>query len=58
MLWRGSSIPKLRKVWSKFPYGDADCRLCTNDIEAYCLGSSAFGQLVYIDGERSGITDY
>jgi hypothetical protein len=38
MVWRESSIPKLRKIWSPVPYDDIDCRLSNaNQLKSYCV---------------------
>jgi hypothetical protein len=41
MLWRSSadqkSLMKLRKLWSKQPYDDIDCRLNTAALNSYCV---------------------
>jgi hypothetical protein len=37
MLIRPSSVPILKKIWSKTPYNDIDCRLTSKDIKSYCV---------------------
>src|SRR3569623_564852 len=37
MLWRGSSVHKLRKIWAELPYDDIDCRLDSEEINIYCV---------------------
>jgi hypothetical protein len=36
-LWRESSVPKLREIWSELPYKDIDCRLTTDKITSYIV---------------------
>ena len=36
-LWRESSVPKLREIWSELPYDDIDCRLTTDKINSYIV---------------------
>ena len=37
LLIRPSSVPILKKIWSKTPYNDLDCRLTSKDIKSYCV---------------------
>jgi hypothetical protein len=37
MAYRGSSVQKLRDIWSELPYGDIDCRLTNTKIKSYCV---------------------
>ncbi len=37
MLWRGTSIPKLKEIWSQKPHDDIDGRLTSNEINSYCV---------------------
>ncbi|KAL7573114.1 hypothetical protein ACA910_018792 [Epithemia clementina (nom. ined.)] len=39
MVWRESSLPKLRQIWSLKPYRDIDCRLAEDPgLKSYLLG--------------------
>jgi hypothetical protein len=38
MVWRGSRVQKLRKVWSRKPYDDIDCSLTDQkNLKSYCI---------------------
>jgi hypothetical protein len=38
MLWRGTSVEKLKTMWSAKPIDDADCRIGrTPSVQSYCL---------------------
>ena len=37
VLIRPSSVPILKKIWSKTPYDDLDCRLTSKVIKSYCV---------------------
>jgi hypothetical protein len=57
MLWRGSSVHKLRDMWSSMPYEDADCAITQwgdRGIRSYCI-NMGLGDLYYIDSELSDI---
>lgn len=45
MMWRGSSVHKLEKVWSQRPFDDVDCRLTTDELKSYCV-NIGIGSLV------------
>ena len=56
-----SPLDKLRKIWSKQPYEDIDCRLSESytvkdyDLKSYCInvGASIF---VHPENEKSDVT--
>jgi hypothetical protein len=37
MLWRDSSLSKIKELWSIQPYDDIDCLLVTDKINSYCV---------------------
>ena len=37
MLWRNSSLDKLRAIWSVEPFNDIDGRLTTDQLNSYCV---------------------
>ena len=42
MLWKNESLPKLREVWAKRPYGEIDGRLTTEKLKSYCVDIGPF----------------
>ena len=56
MLWRGSSVQKLEKVWSQRPFEDIDGRLTTDQLNSYCVNfRGGIGKMSYPEGERTDI---
>jgi hypothetical protein len=57
VLWRGSSVQKLREIWSEEPFADIDCRLTTDKIQSYCIkGRWDIGwSIKKIEGEETNI---
>jgi hypothetical protein len=57
MLWRDSSIHKLKKMWSTVPYEANDC-IITDKVKkalnSYCV-QIGVGDIIYINSERSDI---
>jgi hypothetical protein len=55
MLWKGTSVHKLKEMWSKVPYNDADCQISsTPSVKSYCV-NIGLGGLYSIKSERSDI---
>jgi len=54
MLWRGDRIQNIRKIWSKQPYSDIDCRLTNSDIHSYCV-NIGIGEFHVFSSERTNI---
>ena len=55
MLWKGTSVQKLRKIWDQRPYDDIDCRLAHSPgINGYCIQMNA-GRFHFPKGEESSI---
>jgi GR25 family glycosyltransferase involved in LPS biosynthesis len=47
MLWRGSSVDKLAKIWTRLPYDDIDCRLTRSaEIKSYCVNFDGGARVV------------
>jgi hypothetical protein len=55
MLWRDSSIDKLRATWDQRPYNDIDCRLVeATNLVGYCIQNNVV-QVHHPEGEISNI---
>lgn len=54
MLWRHSSVHKLKKVWSRRPFEDVDCALTTPELKSYCVNIGV-GSFFHPKGEKSNI---
>jgi hypothetical protein len=58
MLWRGSRVQKLRKIWSRKPYAEVDCLLTDqNNLTSYCINFPDGQQIIHkkIKGEITNI---
>jgi hypothetical protein len=55
MLWKGTSVHKLKEMWSKVPSGEADCQISyTPSVKSYCV-NIGLGDLYQIESEKSDI---
>lgn len=55
MLWKQSSLGKLRSVWSEEPFDDTDCRLTSEKIKSYCVNTDQVDMPTEIPEEPSNI---
>jgi hypothetical protein len=56
MLWRGSSVQKLKTMWNKKPVDDADCVIGkTPSVQSYCVNIGIWDHL-YIEREFSDVS--
>jgi hypothetical protein len=55
MLWKGTSVHKLKEMWSKLPYEDADYQISsTPSVKSYFM-NIGLEDLYYIESESLDI---